>query len=98
MSRTWSFGIPVTPVCQLGFGQPLFTTVREPCAALLSGFVVEPVLVEPLVHVPRVSLVIAEEVLLTTQLLAPPLPPIVSTTVSAPSDAYPSSKSSTSNS
>src|ERR1700679_609336 len=69
--------MPVTPVCQLGLGHPLLTTVSEPCAAPVLGLLVVPVLVAPVEQAPRVVLVLV--VLLTTQLLAPPPPPTVST-------------------
>ena len=78
MSRTPSAGMPATPVCQEGFTHPSVVVIgRGVWEALVSGFVLVPVDVWPVVQVPKDVLV--EVVVFRTQLLGPPLPPTVST-------------------
>ncbi len=65
MSRTPSLGMPVTPVCQVGFCHPSLVRGIDP-------------LEEPVLLVEAAQLATVDPSL-TTQPLAPPLPPMVST-------------------
>jgi uncharacterized membrane protein len=71
--------MPVTPVCQLGFGQPLPVavgyTVSEAWEVPVSGLLVLPVLVAPTVQPVISPVLVLVTAFPTTHPLEPPLPP-----------------------